>query len=235
MICTAIITAQTLMHHIVKFAWEQQLSNNSNCKKIPGWKKGSYELSLAKLLYSSELVSAWPNGVESHLQHEGSPSTQKLALIKILIFHLYFGIHFYTDCSVCALQQKVCNPDISIKIHFFSNKMWHTKDSHSWEQGRSSLWVQGAIWVPPGQLCDESAKIPQGPLNFWPWPWACPVYMISDRGHPRWHHKSRDCDKANKVGTNRSLQPFPDILQLCCWLQWNNQCGQMSRLPLSHL
>lgn len=194
-------------------------------------KRGSYKFSLAKLLNSSELASAWPNGIESHLQHEGPPSTQKLALIKMLIFHLYFANHFYPVCSVGALQQKVCNPAISIKTHFFSNKIWHTKKSHNREQRRSSLWVQGAICVPPGQLCGESGKTPPGPLNSWQWPRE---YMTSDRGHPWWHHKGRDCDTANKVCTNRSLQTFPDILHLCWWLQWNNQWDQMDMDFLHH-
>lgn len=87
----------------------------------------------------------------------------------MLIFHLHIAIHFYPVCSMCALQQKLCNAGISIKILFFNNRMWHTKNSHSWEQGRSSRWVQVAVCMPPSQLCGESAKIPQGPLNCWQW------------------------------------------------------------------
>lgn len=176
-------------------------------------KKGSYEFTLAKLLNSSELVSTWPNGIESHLHHEGPPSTKKLALIKMLIFHLYFANHFYPDCSVCVhSNRKFAIQTFPLRSTFSVTRCGtqRTVTAGSRRYHHSGC-KEPFVCLQAGYVTSQLKYL----KKFWPWSWEWPTYMISDREHPLWHHKSRDCDKAKKICTNRSLQPSPDILHLC--------------------
>lgn len=113
----------------------------------------------------------------------------------MLIFHLYFAIHFYPVCSMCTLQQKLCNPGISIKILFINNKMWHKKSSRSWEQGRSSLCVSSHLQANyvENPLADQKDHwtLISGHLAYY-------AHVISHGGkYPWWPQKSRGRDRAN--------------------------------------